>query len=697
MIPLEEETADEEVQYLINPPLPQIYDSTEDTKTFHKFNDLPIELQLKIFKRAMPAARVIRWTRKVDWHLSENRYPMFNLRSFPGLFSLLNTCSVSNKSVHHDGGFVRIKWIYGKGSTPAYLTKWVQKHHTFVHYNYLRPNHHVFLLDYDDLIEADLIGGSINLQSFTHLALYGNHMRPQGSILGKLLEFIQTHCPNIKRDTKTKSRSQDVFETRSLMDTASEFMFEVDAVYQEMDRKSMAFWKNVQAVPVLDCGSQNPFDEFELYIPHLEAYACSNNDETLQTTTSTMSKILNEPGTSDSGGSNLYDESSSEDNEEVGGLPTGTSAAESHGDEDFMASDDELVSESISDSMASDDESVSESISAPEAPQSNSSDPTNPADAATLTEFHPFSRFSLELQIMVFELALPVSDPVSDPLLLKFEIDIQENPTEIRRNKKTGEASYQAVLNGGYERIAISSPDNNNRQDNYVLQQKPHLNIKYLVVEPTQRDHTWLRPAKDTLVVYAKEIVMLYQHGGSMNLENITHLAVHNLVERDRHNGSKVRARNLWKWVFLIAEKHCPALKKLSLLLGIDFTEEADELSEIELDTHHIIVDVDENFYQLDFHDESYDERSVAYGERFGIDELFTKEKLVVELRDTSTVLAEYLDEHVDDESKAKYWEKVEVLPGFRARPDHQANTTKIMGVGAWVPHDANGKLTLRA
>ncbi|KAF7885322.1 uncharacterized protein EAF01_011387 [Botrytis porri] len=440
-----------------------------------------------------------------------------------------------------------------------------------------------------------------------------------------------------------------------------------------------------------------------------------------------MSKILNEPGTSDSGGSNLYDESSSEDNEEVGGLPTGTSAAESHGDEDFMASDDELVSESISDSMASDDESVSESISAPEAPQSNSSDPTNPADAATLTEFHPFSRFSLELQIMVFELALPVSDPVSDPLLLKFEIDIQENPTEIRRNKKTGEvyhsdtdytvitcawsaksppllslllackASYQAVLNGGYERIAISSPDNNNRQDNYVLQQKPHLNIKYLVVEPTQRDHTWLRPAKDTLVVYAKEIVMLYQHGGSMNLENITHLAVHNLVERDRHNGSKVRARNLWKWVFLIAEKHCPALKKLSLLLGIDFTEEADELSEIELDTHHIIVDVDENFYQLDFHDESYDERSVAYGERFGIDELFTKEKLVVELRDTSTVLAEYLDEHVDDESKAKYWEKVEVLPGFRARPDHQANTTKIMGVGAWVPHDANGKLTLRA
>ncbi|KAF7885323.1 uncharacterized protein EAF01_011388 [Botrytis porri] len=199
MIPLEEETADEEVQYLINPPLPQIYDSTEDTKTFHKFNDLPIELQLKIFKRAMPAARVIRWTRKVDWHLSENRYPMFNLRSFPGLFSLLNTCSVSNKSVHHDGGFVRIKWIYGKGSTPAYLTKWVQKHHTFVHYNYLRPNHHVFLLDYDDLIEADLIGGSINLQSFTHLALYGNHMRPQGSILGKLLEFIQTHCPNIKR------------------------------------------------------------------------------------------------------------------------------------------------------------------------------------------------------------------------------------------------------------------------------------------------------------------------------------------------------------------------------------------------------------------------------------------------------------------------------------------------------------------
>ncbi|TGO20748.1 hypothetical protein BPAE_0268g00020 [Botrytis paeoniae] len=421
-----------------------------------------------------------------------------------------------------------------------------------------------------------------------------------------------------------------------------------------------------------------------------------------------MSKILTESDTSDSEASSLSEESSTEDYEEVDNLSTSLSAVESHSDEDFIASDDD---------------SVSESTGASEAPQLNSSNSTNPPDAASLTEFHPFSRFAPELQTMILELALPVSDP----LLLKFEIDVEELPTMIRQNMKTGEiyhsdtdftittsawsaksppllplllackASNKAVSSGGYKRIAVSFPDNNSRQNNYVMKQKPHLNIEYLTLPPPQRNHTWLRPAKDTLVVYAKDFVMLYQHGGSMNLANITHLAAHNLLERDRHNGSKVRARNLWKWIFLIAEKHCPALKKLSLLLGIDFTEDDEDEDVIENDTHNIIVDVDEKFYQLDFHDESYDERSVADGERFGIDELFTKEKMVVELRDTSSVLAEYLSAHIDDKTKAMYWNNVKVLPGFRARPNHMENATKIMGVGAWVPQDANGKLVYRA
>lgn len=325
---------------------------------------------------------------------------------------------------------------------------------------------------------------------------------------------------------------------------------------------------------------------------------------------------------------------------------------------------------------------------------------------------------------MVFKMALPVSDA----LLLKFEIFVEELPTIIRQNKKTGEIHYsnkdftittsawsdrsplllplllackvsnKAISSGGYERIAISFPDNNNRQNNYVMEQKPHLNIEYLTLPPPQRNHTWLRPAKDTLVVYAQNFVMLYQHGGSMNLSNITHLAVNNLLARDRHNDIKVRARNLWKWVFIIAEKHCPALKKLSLLLGIDFTENADDdEGATESDRRQIIVDVDEKFYQLDFHDESYGDRSVKDDERFGIEELFMKEKDVIELREASTVLTEYLNEHMDDEEKVKYWKNVDVIPGFRARPDHSENATKIMGVSAWVPRDANGKLICRA
>ncbi|KAF7903936.1 hypothetical protein EAF00_001270 [Botryotinia globosa] len=426
-----------------------------------------------------------------------------------------------------------------------------------------------------------------------------------------------------------------------------------------------------------------------------------------------MSTLLTENDTSDSECSSSYDESSNEDSEGEENLSASLSADGRDLDEDSIAPNDAPVSESTV-----------------ETPQSDSSDSTNPPETApqTMTEFHPFSRFPAELQEMVFKLALPVSDA----LLLKFEIFIREHPTTIHKNMKTGETHYseydftitssaqsdksppllplllackvsnKAVSSGGYEKIAISFPDNNNRQNNYVMEQKPHLKFEYLSLPPPQRNHIWLRPAKDTLVVYAQNFVMLYQHGGSMNLSTITHLAVHNLAERDRHNGNKVKTRNLWKWVFIIAEKHCPALKKLSLLLGIDFTENYyDDESAAESDTHQIIIDVDEKFYQLDFHDESYGGRSVKSGERFGIEELFIEERNVAELRETSSVLPEYLSEHMDDENKAKYWKNVDVIPGFRARPyDFENGTksaTKIMGVGAWVPQDAKGQLIYRA
>ncbi|KAM0176165.1 hypothetical protein ACHAPF_005031 [Botrytis cinerea] len=414
--------------------------------------------------------------------------------------------------------------------------------------------------------------------------------------------------------------------------------------------------------------------------------------------------MSSESNTSDSEASSWYDVSSSEEDEEVGNLSTSEPAIESHNDENAMA----LTVHSISGS-----------ISAAEATQSNSSNAiiSPETSIATLKEFHSFSRFPPELQKMIFKHALPVSGP----LLLRFEIYVDEVPALISQNKRTGERNYsdtdftittfafsaksppllplllacntssEAVSSGGYERIVVSFPGNDNRQNNYALKENPHLNIEYLTLPPPQRNHTWMRPAKDILVVYAKDFVMLYKHGGSMNLSNITHLAVQNLL------GRKVSTRILWKWVFVIAEKHCPALKKLSLLVGIDVTDnDYDDEETIEDDTHNIIVDVDEKFYQLDFHDESDDERTVKDGERFGIEELFMSNRRAVELRDTSTVLAEYLSENIGNEDKAMYWKNVKVLPGFRARPNHMENATKIMGVDAWVPQDANGQLICR-
>ncbi|KAK6610523.1 hypothetical protein H4I96_02121 [Botrytis cinerea] len=60
MAPVNDKTADEEVQFVINPPLPRINNSIGDTQAFHRFGDLARELQLKIFRHAMPALRVVR-------------------------------------------------------------------------------------------------------------------------------------------------------------------------------------------------------------------------------------------------------------------------------------------------------------------------------------------------------------------------------------------------------------------------------------------------------------------------------------------------------------------------------------------------------------------------------------------------------------------------------------------------------------
>ncbi|KAF7875281.1 hypothetical protein EAF04_002453 [Stromatinia cepivora] len=110
-----------------------------------------------------------------------------------------------------------------------------------------------------------------------------------------------------------------------------------------------------------------------------------------------------------------------------------------------------------------------------------------------------------------------------------------------------------------------------------------------------------------------------------------------------------------------------------------------------EQDQLNVIIDIDEKFYQLDFRDES-EQRSVEY-ELFIHD--FTPEE-PEELRNTSTVLGEYLKENSEDEDKVSYWKNVKVMPALRARPNPAMTQMRVMEVDAFIPFDANGNLTYK-
>ncbi|KAF7926077.1 uncharacterized protein EAE97_010377 [Botrytis byssoidea] len=329
MIPLKEETADEVVQFVINPPLPRIYDSTGDTKTFHKFGALPRELQLRIFKNAMPASRVVRWAERVSrrnyWPAFDTSHPLFDQWKFPGLLSLLQACSVSNASVNVDGGFVKIQSERGRGRAPPLNWKW--KHYTF-----MRPDQDIILLDCSDLVQLYQNGGSINLERFTHIAVYAESAEykkwPQDLLL-ETLDVIQAHCPLLQRLSvficnkwyrdfthyenirfldiddslnllklnyrcyMMRTNQDEEFKIgsklRKMLKSASHLHSQLQEVFMEMrqsrEQRVVAYWKKVQVVPVTNCGSQNFYDDSDLYFSDLDAYVGRNDDGTLENTT----------------------------------------------------------------------------------------------------------------------------------------------------------------------------------------------------------------------------------------------------------------------------------------------------------------------------------------------------------------------------------------------------------------------------
>lgn len=167
-----------------------------------------------------------------------------------------------------------------------------------------------------------------------------------------------------------------------------------------------------------------------------------------------------------------------------------------------------------------------------------------------------------------------------------------------------------------------------------------------------------------------------------MNISKITHLAV--LTELHIENEASARywtqTRNLCKWIFIIAEKHCPALKKSSLMSGLDVTQTSNCDEDHEQDKSSILYDIDDDFYKLDFRDDRHKDSRVVDAEgRSHLDELFDRDYCRYtsrKLHKASTVLREYLNDYKDNEAEACYWKKVKVVPALRAWVTSMAGNT---------------------
>ncbi|KAF7875280.1 hypothetical protein EAF04_002452 [Stromatinia cepivora] len=229
LVSLEDETIHEKIpktSITVTPPLPSKTHSfaAGSIKTFHKFCELPRELQLMIFQNALPASRIVYikfdiTASPVSYHERALSVRLdVRIAKSPGLLPLLETCTASNASVYLDGGFVEIK-VEPLNSGPALYPREIRTRDFPVHYEdwdhkernytYMRPSQDILMVDVDSLLKLYQYGGSLNLEGVTHIALRRIEWVPamdpmvdsQKAVQGMidLLNLIEAQCSNLKR------------------------------------------------------------------------------------------------------------------------------------------------------------------------------------------------------------------------------------------------------------------------------------------------------------------------------------------------------------------------------------------------------------------------------------------------------------------------------------------------------------------
>ncbi|RAL64651.1 hypothetical protein DID88_001684 [Monilinia fructigena] len=110
--------------------------------------------------------------------------------------------------------------------------------------------------------------------------------------------------------------------------------------------------------------------------------------------------------------------------------------------------------------------------------------------------------------------------------------------------------------------------------------------------------HVYLQPKIDTLLIDYQELFKLYLIGGSIDLSSVTHLALLNACNR-------TFSYNLWlkfdetdmaHLMYSMLSTKCPALKKLSLIVGLER-----DIEKTCIKSKDLIFDVTDEFWSLDW------------------------------------------------------------------------------------------------
>ncbi|KAF7947189.1 uncharacterized protein EAE97_004438 [Botrytis byssoidea] len=351
--PKDNDTADKKIQVNTTPPLPvrKHQSITGNTKTLHRFGQFPREIQIKIFKLALPDPRIVHLGLEVIFSKPEDGITWFHARvnktRAPGLLSLLETCITSNASVYSGDGFTKIQ-IQLLNSHPHTANK-----------QHLSPNENFCYKDWGDMVLNDTykrfsedilmvnysrfdllyrLGESLDLKRLTHIAVswfgYLSVSTPWTSgKITKLLNDTYSQCPCLKRLSVLGSRicdekappvtrllniDKDLLKL-DLEDTDGRQVpsEEADDRYQvlkkilkarylfdrhfesyrkkteEGNKNAIEYWNKVEVVNVFQCWPDGTQYDSTLYIPEIDSIVRSNDDGFLATLPeSTPDKVI---------------------------------------------------------------------------------------------------------------------------------------------------------------------------------------------------------------------------------------------------------------------------------------------------------------------------------------------------------------------------------------------------------------------